>query len=318
MTLLEERHILPMLAETSEPFDSEAYYFEPKWDGLRCVVYLRSGKVELQNRSLAMVTKSYPELCGIGTNIASKSAILDGEIVVLENGLPSFETLQNRFGVDNPVQIKTLSRKSPTTYIAFDLLHLNGRDLIRQPLSYRRKNLARIVKDGPHILLSQYVPEKGKSYFQKAVQLGFEGAMAKKAESTYQMGIRSRDWLKIKQVRTQDCIIAGFTQGTGGRASTFGALVLAAYGGKKNLIHLGNVGTGFTDADLTRIMKTIRPLRTKVKSIPGEVIAPTSITWVKPELVAEVGCMQMTRDHKLRLPRFIRLRLDGTPSDCTI
>ncbi len=307
-----------MLAETSEPFDSADYYFEPKWDGLRCITYLRNGKLELQNRNLAMVTKSYPELGEIGRNIASKAAILDGEIVILENGLPSFETLQNRFGVDNPIQIRSLSRKTPTTYIAFDILHLNGKDLVGQPLSYRREKLTQLVRDGPHILLSQYVPEKGKAYFQKAVQLGFEGVMAKKADSAYQMGTRTSDWLKIKQIKTIDCIIAGFTQGTGSRSSTFGALVLAAYDRKKDLIHLGNVGTGFTDTNLKRMMKTLKPLQTKAKTIPGEVKAPSTIRWVRPELVAEIGYMQMTRDHKLRLPRFIRLRLDGTPSDCTL
>ncbi len=307
-----------MLAETSEPFDSADYYFEPKWDGLRCIVYLRNGRVELQNRNLAMVTKSYPELGEIGRNIASKAAILDGEIVILENGLPNFETLQNRFGVDNPIQVETLSRRTPTTYIAFDLLHLNGKDLVERQLSYRREKLAGIVRDGPHILLSQYVPEKGKSYFRKAIQLGFEGVMAKKADSAYQTGTRTNDWLKIKQVKTLDCIIAGFTQGTSSRSSTFGALVLAAYDRKKTLVHLGNVGTGFTDANLKRMMKTLKPLQTRDKTIPGEAKAPTPIRWVRPKLVAEVGYMQMTKDHKLRLPRFIRLRLDGTPSDCTL
>jgi DNA ligase D-like protein (predicted ligase) len=307
-----------MLAETSEPFDSEEYYFEPKWDGLRCIAYLRNGKVELQNRNLTMVTKSYPELAEIGHNVASNAAVLDGEVVILENGLPSFEALQNRFGVDNPIQVRTLSRKAPTTYIAFDLLHLNGRDIVKQPLSYRRQKLASIIRDGPHLIVSQYIPEKGKSYFQKAVQLGFEGVMAKRAGSTYQMGARTRDWLKIKQVKTMDCIIAGFTEGTGSRTPTFGALVLAAYGRDRNLTHLGNVGTGFTDVDMKRLLKIFKPIKTRRRTITDEVKAPSPITWVKPKLVAEVGYSQITRDGKLRLPRFIRLRLDGEPGDCTL
>ncbi len=318
MSLLSERHVLPMLAETSEPFDSADYYFEPKWDGLRCIAYIRDGRVELQNRNLVMVTKSYPELAEIGRNITSRTAVLDGEIVILENGLPSFELLQNRFGVDNPVQVRTLSRKTPTTYIAFDLLNLDGKDILKEPLSYRRKKLASLVKDGPHILLSQYVPEKGKLYFRRAVQLGFEGVMAKKVDSAYQMGTRTRDWLKIKQVKTMDCIIAGYTQGTGNRSSSFGALVLAAYDDKQKLTHLGNVGTGFGDADLRRMMKILKTIQTRKKTIPGEVKAPSPIKWVKPRLVAEVGYSQLTTDHKMRLPRFIRLRLDGTPSDCRI
>lgn len=318
MTLLDERRILPMLAETSDPFDSPEFYFEPKWDGLRCIAYVRDGKVDLQNRNLVAVTKSYPELKEIQGNIKSKAAVLDGEIVILEDGLPSFETLQNRFGVDDSVQAKALAREMPATYIVFDLLHLNGKDIIDQRLSYRREKLRRIIKDGPHILLSQHVPEKGKSYFRKAVQLGFEGVLAKKIDSPYQIGTRSRDWLKVKEIRTLDCIVAGYTRGTGGRSSTFGALVLAGYDKKRNLIHLGNVGTGFSDASLRMIMQTLKSRQTKSKSIPGEVKAPTPIKWVKPELVAEIGFMSMTKDNKLRFPRFIRIRPDGNPSDCTV
>lgn len=307
-----------MLAENSVPFDSPEFYFEPKWDGMRCIAFFLGKSLEFQNRNLANVTKSYPELETIHRNLKSKAAVLDGEIVVLDEGLPSFELLQNRFGVTDPVQIKMLSRKIPATYIAFDILHLNGNDLVDKPLSYRKKTLARIVNDGPHMLLSQYVPENGKAYFKKALQLGFEGAMAKKADSPYLMGVRGSDWLKIKQVKTLDAIIAGYTQGTGIRSETFGALVLAAYDRNGRLVHLGNVGTGFTDQSLERMMKILKPLATRSKTVPGEVKAPAPIKWVKPELVAEVGYMKMTSDHKLRFPRFIRLRLDGNPSDCKL
>jgi DNA ligase D-like protein (predicted ligase) len=307
-----------MLAQTADPFNSKDHYFEPKWDGMRCIAYLRNHKLELQNRNLAIVTKSYPELGTIDANIKSNTAILDGEIVVLEKGLPNFELLQNRFGVDDPIQVKLLARKIPSTYIVFDLLHLNDKDLVNQPLTERRRRLADIVADGPHILLSQYVAEKGKSYFQTALKFGFEGVMAKKAGSIYQIGTRSEDWLKLKQVKTLDAVVAGYTFGTGSRSSTFGALVLAAYDIKGNLRHLGNVGTGFTGANLTRIMKLLKPLLTKTKTLPGDVKAPAPIKWVKPELVVEVGYMNMTRDHKLRLPRLTRLRFDKKPSECII
>jgi len=308
-----------MLAETAKrSFDSPEHYFEPKWDGMRCIAYIRDRQVELQNRNLTIVTKSYPELQSVHENIRSRAAVLDGEIVVLKAGLPSFEQLQSRFGVNDPIQVKVLSKKIPTTYIAFDLLHLNGRDLIKQPLSDRREKLAGIIEDSPHILLSEFVAEHGKAYFKKALQLGFEGAMAKRANSEYQMGVRSSDWLKLKQVKTMDCIIVGYTRGTGGRASTFGALVLAAYDRKNRLIHLGNVGTGLTDSEIERMMKILKALETKTKTLDGEAKAPTPISWVKPKMVAEIGYMKMTTDHKLRLPRFIRTRLDGNPEDCRL
>jgi len=307
-----------MLAQTADPFDSEQHLFEPKWDGMRCIAYCKDGKVELQNRNLRSVTKSYPELETIPSNVKSSRAVLDGEIVVLEKGLPSFELLQYRFGANDPIQIKMLSRKTPTTYIVFDLLHLNGRDLVNDPLIGRRQKLARIISNGPHMLLSQYVPTHGKSYFKNALRLGFEGAMAKKADSIYQIGTRSEDWLKLKQVKTLDCIVTGYTVGSGSRSSSFGALVLAAYERNGNLIHLGNVGTGFTDATILRLMKLLKSLQTKTKTVPGEVKAPAPIVWVKPQLVVEVGYMNMTRDRKLRLPRFERFRFDKTASECIL
>ncbi len=318
MTLLDERNIRPMLAQTADPFDSEQHVFEPKWDGMRCIAYFKDRKVELQNRNLRTVTKSYPELETIASNVKTNSAILDGEIVVLEKGLPSFELLQFRFGANDPIQIRRLSRNMPTTYIAFDLLHLNGRDLVNSPLTDRRQKLGKIIANGPHMLLSQYVPSQGKSYFKNALKLGFEGAMAKKADSPYQIGTRSEDWLKLKQVKTLDCVVVGYTEGGGSRSSTFGALVLAAYERNGKITHLGNVGTGFTDATILSVMKLLRPLQTKTKTVPGEVKAPAPIRWVKPRLVVEVGYMNMTRDRKLRLPRFERFRFDKTPSECIL
>jgi len=316
--LMDERNIRPMLAQTSDPFDSENYYFEPKWDGMRCIAYVRGGKLELQNRNLNNVTASYPELKPITDNVKSGSAILDGEIVVLEKGLPSFDLLQNRFGVDDRVQLRRLSMKIPTTYIAFDLLHLNGRDVIDSPLTERREKLAKIIADSPHLLLSQYIRGSGKSYFRNALKLGFEGAVAKKIESLYQIGTRSEDWLKLKQVKTMDCIIAGYTVGTGSRASTFGALVLAAYDRQGKLKHLGNVGTGFSDATVQRILKLLKPIHKGTKTLPGEAKAPAPIRWVKPQIVAEVGYMNMTREGKLRLPRFQRIRFDKAASECLL
>jgi bifunctional non-homologous end joining protein LigD len=307
-----------MLAQTAQPFDSDEHYFEPKWDGMRCIAYIAPGKLELQNRNLTNVTKSYPELKTITEQVDSRSSILDGEIVVLERGLPSFDLLQNRFGVVDPIQIRILAGKIPTTYIAFDLLHLNGKDLVDRPLSVRRERLAGIIMDSPHILLSQYVAGKGKAYFRNAIKLGFEGAMAKRSESIYQIGTRSEDWLKLKQIKTIDCVIAGYTVGTGSRSSSFGALVLSAYGKDGKLKHLGNVGTGFSDTMILRIMKLLKPILVKSKTVPGEVKAPAAIVWVKPQFVAEVGFMQMTREGKLRLPRFQRLRVDKLPSDCVI
>ena len=318
MTLLEDRRIRPMLTKTAEPFDSNDYYFEPKWDGLRCIAYVKRGQVSFQNRNLRIVTNSYPELKDIAANLNTKAAVLDGEIVVLRNGLPSFELLQNRFGVEDPVRVQILAKRSPTTYIAFDLLHLNGGDVDDRPLSYRKKMLQRAINDGPHVIVSQHIRGTGRVFFRKAVQLGFEGVIAKKVASAYQFGVRSSDWLKIKKVRTIDCVIAGYTVGEGTRKSTFGALVLGAYDEHNRLVHVGNVGTGFTETELDRIVKLLRLQRTRERTIPGKVEAPSPIKWVKASVVVEIAYTTFTSDMKLRFPRFLRLRLDGNPSDCTI
>ena len=285
---------------------------------MRCIAYFQAGKLELQNRNQRYVTTAYPELKMITENINTRSAILDGEIVALEKGLPSFDSLQFRFGVKDPLQIRMLSRRIPTTYIAFDLLHLNGKDIVKRSLTDRREKLAGIINNSPHLLLSQYVPEMGKAYFRNALKLGFEGAIAKRAASAYQVGTRSEDWLKLKQIKSIDCVIAGYTVGTGERSSTFGALVLAAYDEKGKLKHLGNVGTGFSDPLILRILKLLKPHISKTKTVPGEVKAPAPIVWARPELVAEVGYMNMTTEGKLRMPRFQRLRFDKAPTECRL
>jgi DNA ligase D-like protein (predicted ligase) len=305
-----------MLAQTSDPFDSKDHFFEPKWDGMRCIAYVGEGRLELQNRNLANVTKSYPELAAITSNVKSKNIILDGEIVLLDKGLPSFDLLQSRFGVDDPTQAKRLSTTLPTTYVAFDLLHLNGTDLINRPLSERRKKMEALISDGPHILVSQYITENGRAYFKNALKLGFEGAMAKRVDSQYLPGIRSENWLKLKLIKTIDAIVTGYTVGRGGRSTSFGALVLAAYDRKGNLTHLGNVGTGFTDRGLQKIMDLLKPLEKRSRTICGEVKANAPVKWVKPKLVVEVGYTNLTRDHKLRMPRLMRLRFDKKPSEC--
>jgi DNA ligase D-like protein (predicted ligase) len=307
-----------MMAYTAEPFDSNQFCFELKWDGLRAIAYIKNRKVEFQNRNLTYVTKSYPELHDLPSNLEAKSAIVDGEVVILENGRPSFESLQNRFGVDDAVRVRMLSKKMPATYVAFDLLHLNGRDIIDQPLSARKARLQKLIKEDPYAIFSEHVPESGRAFFRKAVGLGFEGIIAKRVDSTYQIGVRSNDWLKIKDVKTMDALVCGYTEGTGARSSTFGALVAGAYNRQGKLVHVGNVGTGFTDQDLAKLSRLLKPHRSKTRTLSEEVEAPSQIVWVKPRFVIEVGYVSLTSGVKFRFPRFIKLRVDGNPSECII
>ncbi len=319
MTLFDERPLRPMLAKTGEPFDSDGYIFEPKWDGLRALLFKVGNRIELQNRNLRDVTGGYPELKALNSSISAKRTIIDGEAVVLgPNGTPDFHQLQNRFGINDIKRAEVLRKTTPVTYVAFDLLHINGRDVISNPLEERKKKLKTIIHEGPHLLYADHVEVQGKRFFEEALKKGFEGIIGKERGSPYQPGVRSSTWVKVKGTKTMDCIVVGFTRGERSRASTFGSLVVAAYDQKGELRHLGNVGGGLNNQTLESLSLRLSKLVRKNPVLGGPVEAPSSVSWVKPSLVCEVKFMNFTTDGKLRFPRFSRLRTDKKPEDCSV
>src|SRR3972149_9151949 len=317
MTLFDERPIRPMMAKTGEPFDSDDFIFEPKWDGLRALLFKQGRKLELQNRNLRDVTGGYPELQQLKTSIRARSAIIDGEVVILdEKGLPDFGKMQSRFGISDPREATTLGKTLPSTYVAFDLLHQNSKDLVSRPLEERKSRLRTIVREGPYLLLGDHVDKKGKRFYDEASKQGFEGVIAKRRDSPYLPGVRADSWVKIKGAKTVDCVVVGFTGGEGMRAASFGALVVAAYAANGQRQPIGNVGGGFDNRSLEKITPALRSLVRKTPVIDGSVEAPTPITWVKPRIVCEVKYASVTHERKLRFPRFSRLRNDKSPEDC--
>jgi len=319
MTLFDERPIRPMLAKTGDPFDSEEYVFEIKWDGLRTLVFKISDRIELQNRNLRDITSGFPELEVLKIGIRARTAILDGEAVVLgTDGAPDFGKLQNRFGVDDRKRAQSLSKTMPVTYVAFDLLHINGKDITSQPLLERKEKLKSILKEGPHLLYGDHVERKGEQFFREASGKGIEGIIAKQRNSIYTPGARSVHWIKIKGTKNIDCVILGYTKGEGARSSSFGSLVVGAYRRDGEMVHLTNVGGGFDNRTLATLMVQLNKLQRKTPVIPGPIDAPTPVTWIKPILVCEVKYMSLTRDHKLRFPRFVRMRIDKIPEDCQV
>ena len=319
MTLFQERPIRPMLARTGEAFDSTDYLFEPKWDGLRAILFRDRNRLELQNRNLRDVTGSYPEIQDTRQQIKAKQVIIDGEIVVLsEKGTPDFGRLQSRFGLNDRGRVDIVRATNPATYVAFDLLHIDGKDVTSIPVEERKRELLDIVTEGPHLVYSEHVQETGVKYYSKALKLGFEGIIAKERNSHYLPGTRSSLWIKIKGSRTLDSIIVGFTIGEGARASTFGSLVMAAYDKNDQLVHVGNVGGGFNQSALETIKHRLDRLVRKVPVLEGPIEAPSPITWVKPSLVCELRYANITSDKKLRFPRFLRLRTDMKPEDCRL
>lgn len=299
--------IPPMLASRAEgPFDSEDYLFEIKWDGTRCLLFYSNGRVRLQNRRLLDITYRYPELKeGVAEALGAKEAILDGELVVLRGGRPHFPSLQEREHVLDPLKAHLLSQALPATYIAFDILYLEGRPLMGLPLEERKEFLGQVIRESDRVILSRHVEGKGMDFYHKVVEEGFEGAMAKKKGSPYLPGRRSRSWLKIKPREREICYIIGFTEGKGERKDTFGALVLAKRVGE-DWAFKGKVGSGFEKEDLVRIRELLEPMRVEGPPLKG--LPPLKgVRWVRPFYRCEVVYQEGSPGGKFRAPVFRRM-----------
>lgn len=291
--------ITPMLATlVREPFDHPDWLFEVKWDGYRAIAEIQDGKVSLYSRNQISLNKKFFPI----TEALQKfgfEAVLDGEIVVVDDqGRPDFQMLQNY----------QKSGRGHLLYYVFDLLFFHGHDLTSLPLLRRKELLKEILPSDRHIKFSDHVREEGVLFFQVVKEKGLEGIVAKHSPSTYRMGRRSRQWLKIKTQLAQEGVIAGFTEPRGGR-KYFGSLVLGAYEGNE-LIYIGHSGGGFSAETLKEIYEKLQPLIRKECPFKIEPPTTTPITWVKPELVCEVTFAGWTEDGLMRQPVFSRLRED--------
>jgi bifunctional non-homologous end joining protein LigD len=298
---------LPMLAKSlPAPFSGSDWLFEIKWDGVRAIATV-GGTLSLRSRNDSELAGRFPELAELLT--LAPGTVLDGEIVVMNKGRPDMQALQPRLQAGMPG-----TGSMPVTYIVFDILEWDGKDLTGLPLTQRRKQLEAAVREGPHVVLSVPVEGQGADYYRAAVAQGLEGVMAKRKDSRYEPGIRSGAWLKIKAQKSCDCVIAGYTTGQGGREPAFGALLLGLYGDGQ-LVPVGKVGTGFSGRLLADLMERFAPLATGVPQLAG---IRGTVTWLEPVLVCEVAYQEVTQDRKLRIPRFLRLRTDKPAAACTI
>ncbi|RLA85914.1 MAG: DNA ligase [Deltaproteobacteria bacterium] len=302
-----DRKIPPMLAQRADaPFDSDDHIYEIKWDGTRCLLFYRRGELRLQNRRLLDITQRYPELVReIPRSLPQGGVILDGELVVLRDGRPHFPSLQEREHVIDSVKAELLSRELPATYIAFDILYVEGQEVTKNPLMERKALLEEMVTESEFLILSRYVEKEGRAFYREVVQRGFEGAMAKRKDSPYLIGKRSRFWLKIKPRDRQICYIIGYTEGQGERKGTFGALILASREGE-GWAFRGKVGSGFSLEDLERLRELLEPLRVDSPPIEG-VPRIRGARWVKPVYRCEVVFQEPSTKGKFRAPVFRRL-----------
>jgi bifunctional non-homologous end joining protein LigD len=316
--------IHPMLATTiEEPFDSPDWLFEIKWDGYRAVTFIENGKVRLISRNQNELTARYPELRDLAKSVQAKTAILDGEVVALdEQGRASFSLMQQRTGFRPGGRRATTNADVPVLYYAFDLLYLDGYDWRKLPLEDRKKKLASILIAGDSVRYSDHYQKQGKALFEMAQQKGLEGILAKKRDSIYQER-RSSEWLKIKIRHRLEAVIGGYTEPEGSRMN-FGSIVLGLYDKHGRLIHVGQAGSGFNQKSLTEIWKLLKKRETRQNPFYGGIEALRKVFWVKPELVAEIEYAEWTEGAtggtgpKLRAPVFLGLRDDKDPKECLL
>ena len=314
--------VKPMLAHPFEKgFDSKEWVFEVKWDGVRAITY-KNNHIRIQSRNGNDITRLYPEIVNaLKMSLRGhKSTVLDGEIVVLnEKGIPDFNTHQHRMHIQNHHEIMSLSVKNPSTYYVFDILYDKGKNLESLGYLERRQILNSVLKTNDTIRISEYIEEKGTEILASSKKLNLEGIVAKHKRSVYREGIRSRDWLKIKNTKTQDCVIIGYTRGLGSRVSHFGSLVLAVYSAKeRKLKFAGHAGTGFNDQTLSEIYSKLKPLETNSRPVDKIPYLNRETKWLKAVLVAEVKFDEWTSDGILRAPVFLRLRDDKKPEECIV
>jgi bifunctional non-homologous end joining protein LigD len=320
--------IHPMLAtSTPKAFDNPDWLFEIKWDGYRAAAFIEEGHVRLVSRTQNDLTAQFVELGRLPQFVKAQRAILDGEIVALDDkGLPSFSLMQQRTGFQpGKRRLPRLGylpgQGASVVYYAFDLLYLDGFDLRRVTLEQRKQLLQERIVAGDVAHFSDHYFEKGLDLFEAAKQRELEGIVAKKRSSIYEEK-RSRDWLKIKITQRQECVIGGYTDPEGSR-DYFGALVLGLYDQKGRLIHVGQVGTGFDQRALKEIFARLQPLATKKNPFFGEIGGLRKVHFVRPEVVAEIKFAEWTHETaeggmKLRAPVFMGLRSDKTAKECRL
>ena len=302
----------PMGASLSEQFPKGGdWIFEVKWDGVRGLVFIDGGAMKIYTRNNNRCEGQYPELGVVPHYIEAEQAVLDGEIVVLDDkGVSHFELIQPRIHIKDANTIAKLGQKNPVHLLVFDLLYLDGFDLRRVPLIERKRLLEKIVKPFPLLRVSEHFENAGEDLLEAARQSGLEGLLAKRATSVYESR-RSQNWLKLKLTSEQEFVIAGYTPG---EREHFGSLALGYYEGGK-LLYAGNVGTGFNGRNLAELWELIRPLEIAKMPFAHADKIPKGTKWVKPELVAQIKFANWTGDRKLRAPVYLGLRDDKSSKE---
>lgn len=314
----------PMLATATEtPFSNPDWAFELKLDGIRIIALVDRGAVRLLSRGENDVTRKFPGIVAQLAALDVGRAVFDGEVVAFDESKKiSFQTLMKRFLLDRELDIRAAERQVPATYCVFDVLHLEGWDLLRTPLVDRKRLLETITFPRVGLQRVDHFVGEGEVLFEAAQNMGLEGVVGKRLDSRYEPGGRSSGWLKVKAVLSDDFFIGGYTPGEGGRSDTFGALCVGQYRDGQ-LVYCGNVGSGFDDAtlasyrilldDLSQAQSPFHEPVARGKGIGDRGSGSAAPTWVRPVLACEVKFSNWTDEGGLRAPVFLRLRPDMQP-----
>lgn len=299
----------PMKAKLTERrFSDPGWLFERKLDGVRAIAIKSGGEVRLVSRTGRLLI-AYPELVEALAAEAAEELVVDGEIVAFEGVQTSFARLQGRMQIQDPEQARRTG--IPVFLYLFDLLYFDGHDLRELPLRKRKSLLRRALVFADPIRYTSHRNERGEEYYREACAKGWEGLIAKRADSPY-AGRRNGDWLKFKCSREQELVIGGFTPPQGSR-KRFGALLVGYYEDGE-LRYAGKVGTGFSERALEDLGAKLERLRTDRSPFNGDGL-PREARWVRPDLVGRFGFSEWTGDGKLRHPRYLGLRDDKRPRE---
>ncbi len=314
--------LLPMLATAGTLADigGDNWHFEGKWDGVRAIVEIGDGHFRLVSRNGNDVTAAYPELQEVATVLDGHVVVLDGEIVALDaDGRSDFSRLQRRMKLIKPSEIERVARDVPVRLEIFDILHLDGVSLLRKSYDDRRRLLTALDPHGQVFSVPETMPGPAAEALQRTRELRWEGIIAKKGDSVYMPGKRSRTWIKIKNIQDQEVVIVGWRPGNGRRAGGIGALLMALPTAD-GFDFVGRVGTGFSDALLDDLLRTLEPLARKTSPVTGPMPRPETVGvhWVRPVLVGEVTYSEWTPDRHLRHPVWRGLRPDKDVADVTL
>ncbi|GLB26641.1 ATP-dependent DNA ligase [Lacrimispora xylanolytica] len=307
MDIFDIKTISPMLiSEMQDPFDSPDYIYEIKWDGIRCVSYL-SDKADMRNKRNKLMTPIFPELENLHKQVKTK-CILDHELLVLKNGVPDFYEVQKRSLMTNSFKIQLAADRYPASIIAYDILYYKDREITMLPLMERKKYLEDVVQENNLISVSRYIENDGIKLFELVKAKSLEGIVAKRKDSLYWQGKKTKDWIKCKVMSTEDCIICGYIL----KANSMTSLVLGQYD-DDTLIYRGHVTLGAS-------LRILNQHKYEIIGYSPFGYVPegnNDAVWLKPELVCIVESMPTEKD-SFRQPVFKGIRDDKPAIECKI